>query len=213
MTKRARFRSREKDPRAGFTLLELLVALALFSLLSLVLLESVRFGIGAWQRSNTYADQMADGLHVQTLLRHMIENAYPLFLSDDSSKKRIDFDGHKNTLSFLTPTPLALGSGGRSRILLATERHGSTANFILTAWPDLKRQYNTLRPTILLEGLKDATFSYFGKTSSDKIMNWHDDWFNQPELPQLIKIHLQFSSDDARHWPDLIGAPKISVDV
>jgi general secretion pathway protein J len=201
------------DWQAGFTLIELLVGLTLFSLLSIILLESVWFGIRAWQRSNTYTDQMADGLQVQTLLRRMIENAYPLFLSSNALEKRIDFDGRKNTLIFLTSTPIALGAGGRSRILLATEQHGTDANLILTAWPELGRQDNRSEPTILLEGLKDATFSYFGKTPPNTSAKWHDDWLNQPELPQLIKIHLQFSSDDAHNWPDLIVAPKISVDV
>ena len=109
---------------AGFTLVELLIALLLFSLLSVALFGSIRAGTAAWNRAMSRADESDHSLHGQDLLRPLIESAYPLYLSDNAKSGPVDFAGSESLLNFLSVAPMALGNGGRSRISLAVERHG-----------------------------------------------------------------------------------------
>jgi general secretion pathway protein J len=214
-------RPKRKRPRvrwrssAGFTLVELLVALSLFSLLSVALFGSIRVGTAAWSRATTYADESDHGLHAQDLLRHLIENAYPLYLPDNANSGHVDFAGSATALSFLSGAPMALGKGGRSRISLAVEPHGERIDLLLEAKPELAvvndEAEKARKP--LLTGASAVAFSYFGKTPADRSAAWHDDWANRAELPRLIRIEAHFQANDEHDWPDLIVAPRIVADV
>src|ERR1700692_4592722 len=95
---------------AGFTLVEFLIALLLFSLLSVALFGSIRAGAATWSRATSHADESDDRLHAQDLLRHLIENAYPLYQSDNAKSGHVDFAGGESSLSFLSVAPMVLGS-------------------------------------------------------------------------------------------------------
>jgi general secretion pathway protein J len=214
-------RPRRKRPRvrwrssAGFTLVELLIALLLFSLLSVALFGSIRAGAAAWSRATSHADESDHGLHAQDLLRYLIENAYPLFLSDNTKSGHIDFAGSESSLSFLSVAPMALGNGGRARINLAVERHGNRVDLLLESKPELaivNDEAEKVRKPLLI-GASAVAFSFFGKTPTDHSPVWHDDWANRAELPRLVRIEAHFLANDGRDWPDLVVAPRIAADV
>jgi general secretion pathway protein J len=214
-------RPKRKRPRvrwhssAGFTLVELLVALLLFSLLSVALFGSIRAGTAAWSRATSQADESDHGIIVQDLLRHLIENTYPLYLSDNGKSGHVDFVGSDSSLSFLSVAPMALGNGGRSRINLAVERHDNRVDLLLESKPELAIVNDEVEKARkpLLTGASAVTFSYFGKTPADRSAAWHDDWAKRTELPRLIRIEAHFQANDGRDWPDLIVAPRIVADV
>jgi general secretion pathway protein J len=65
----------------------------------------------------------------------------------------------------------------------------------------------------LLAGTASIEFAYFGKWASEANAQWHDRWTEQPALPQLLRIQVRFPEGDPRLWPDLVVAPRITVDV
>jgi general secretion pathway protein J len=214
MRPKRKCRARRRS-RAGFTLVEVLVALLLFSLLSLALFASVRVDATAWVRATAHADESDHRLHAEDLLRHLITNAYPLFLSGDPTSRHVDFAGSKTSLNFLSSPPMALGTGGRSRIVLAVEQQHDRVDLMLESNPELaveNPQAGAVRRP-LLSGASAVAFSYFGRTPSDRSAGWRDDWTAQPELPRLIRVEVRFPADDGRDWPDLIVAPRIRADV
>jgi general secretion pathway protein J len=214
-------RPKRKRPRvrwrssAGFTLVELLIALLLFSLLSVALFGSVRAGTAAWSRATSRADESDHSLHAQDLLRHLIENAYPLYLLDNANSGHVDFAGSASSLSFLSVAPMALGNGGRSRINLAVERHGDGVDLLIESKPELAivndEAEKARKP--LLTGASAVAFSYFGKTPADRSAVWRNDWANRAVLPRLIRVEAHFQANDMRDWPDFIVAPRIMADV
>lgn len=122
---------------AGFTLVELLVALTLLSLLSLVLVGSLRLGIGAWRRGAVHSDWVADTAIVHNHLRRLIAEAYPFYALDGAARGHVDFEGTPTSLSFLAPTPIALGGAGRARFTLMVDRRESGSNLAITSKPEL----------------------------------------------------------------------------
>jgi general secretion pathway protein J len=199
---------------AGFTLIEVLVALALFSLLSIALFGSMRYGIGAWTRTSTHVDQADHTMQVQAFLRHMIEDAYPLFISDGPTHKYVDFRGTGSSLNFLTSVPIALATGGRSRLTLSVAPFADHVDLVATSKHELaSRDDSTLTKTTLLSDLQSAEFSYFGRATSDKVAEWHDHWTDAAILPQLLRLQIRYPAGDPRIWPELIIAPRITADV
>jgi prepilin-type N-terminal cleavage/methylation domain-containing protein len=198
--------------RAGFTLVELLIALVLFGFLSLALFGSVRANTNAWIRATAHADESDHNLHAQDLLRYLIENAYPFFLPGDVGNRHIDFTGSDKRLSFLSAAPIALGNGGRSRINLEVEPRDRDVDLMLDSRPELSTGAEPAKEARkpLLNGASSIAFSYFGKLPADRVAQWHDDWTAQAELPRLVRIAVRVGPGD---WPDLVAAPRITADV
>lgn len=198
----------------GFTLLELLVALVVFSLLVTALFGTMRYGIGAWKRTTEQVDQLDHTLHVQNFLRRIIEDAYPLFISDGAMRNYVDFKGSSTSLDFLSSVPIALATGGRARFTLSVATVDGHRDFVAASDLELaNRSRSTRTARALLSGLESVEISYFGRVPTDRAAGWHDNWIEEPTLPQLIRIRVRYPEGDPRIWPELFVAPRITADV
>jgi len=201
--------------QAGFTLLEALVALVLLSLLTMALTAGLRLGIDAWTRGSTHADELSRTLAVQSLLRELLGQAYPYFVSSGPTRGYVDFDGTNSSLVLLAPTPVALGATGRSRFRLSITKRQGLSDLIMTSQPELGSADagSVIQPRTLLAGTASIEFGYFGGLGSESGPRWYDHWNGQAALPQLVGIHVSFPQGDARVWPDLVVSPRITADV
>jgi len=209
-TKQRRLRNQE-----GFTLLEALVAVALLGLLSAALAGGLRFGVDAWARGSAHSDQLSRTTVVQGLLRRVVGEAYPYFLSNDPTRPYVDFEGTSESLTLLASTPVVLGGVGRSRFRLSVAKHDGLSDLVMTSQAELAAADapSTVEKKTLLAGTASVEFAYFGKGRSEANAQWHDRWTGQSALPQLIQIQVRFPEGDTRLWPDLVIAPRITVDI
>jgi general secretion pathway protein J len=203
----------ENRPDAGFTLVELLVALGLLSFLSVILLGSLHFGLKAWERGAVHADRIDHVALVQSFLRRAIEDAYPLFAVDAATEGRVDFEGTDSSLRLLSSAAHALRSGGRSRLSLAAVQGRQGLDLVVTATPELASDDGALTRKVLLANIQSIALSYFGRGRADREPAWHDRWTGEVRLPQLVRIRVSFPPGDLRLWPDLAAAPRIGADV
>jgi general secretion pathway protein J len=201
------------DGEAGFTLVELLVALALFSLLCTLLFGNVRFGVRAWQYGAVHAEQVDHTMVVQGMLRRLIEEAYPLFLAGDPAHPHVDFSGKQTSLDLLSSAPTAAGVGPRYRFLITADKVGGKTDLVMTSRPELVPTEDATTRTVLLADIERIEFSYFGATLSDSAAQWRDEWLQQAAAPQLVRVRTWFPAHDGRTWPDLLVTPRISADV
>lgn len=199
----------------GFTLVELLVALALFSLLAMLLFDNVRFGLQAWQHGSVHAENSEHGLVSQDLLRRIVGSIYPMVVEDGGIQPRIDFDGSKEAISFLGSAPIAASAGGRFRLKVFVEHQQSRTDLIMSAKPELAdpQDASMARRTVLLSDIEDAEFSYFGLAAGERNEKWQDSWGRRSDIPRLVRIRVEFRSGDGRSWPELLIAPRITADV
>lgn len=201
--------------QSGFTLVELLIALALFSLLVTVLFNNVQFGLQAWKHASARAEYVQHMMASQDLLRRMIGDIYPLYAIDATTGPRIDFDGSKDVLSFLANAPISANTGGRFRFNLFVERRSGEDDLVLSSIPELALSQDTPMATrsVLLTDIEHADFSYFGLLAGERNPQWSDSWSKRSEMPALVRVRVAFRSGDMRSWPDLVVAPRITADV
>jgi general secretion pathway protein J len=202
--------------KGGFTLVELLVALALLGFIGAALFGSLRYGITAWGRGVVHANKIESLTFAQNLLRRFIADSYPLFLTGDPTRKHVDFDGSTRSMTFLAPVPIALGSGGRARITLsASSGAGGRTDLVMASTPELGNVQNAsvTLAQVLISGATMVEFSYFGRSRSEQNPQWHATWDGEPALPNLVRLRLGFPAGDVRTWPELIVAPRITADV
>ena len=176
--------------QAGFTLIELLVSLTLLGLLFVLLLGGLRFGTRAWERGTAVADEGDTIRSVQSLLRREIERACPRLLPVVSQQDfpRVRFAGNDDAMSLLAPA-----SGGGAACVPTTIR--------------ATRDSLAVNNITVLRHVRSVAIAYLPTQGG-----WRDGWNNQSALPALIRIRVAFPPGDARTWPELFIAPRISAD-
>jgi general secretion pathway protein J len=199
---------------AGFTLVELLVALALFSLLVTLLFDNVRFGLHAWQRGNAHVEQVEHSMISQDLVRRLIGNLYPMAVTENG-QPRIEFDGSKDAVSFLGNAPIVANAGGRFRFRFSVERRQDRTDLMMSSTPELAdpQDASMTTRTVLISDIDLAEFSYLGEVAAARRAQWSDSWSKRSDVPRLVRVRVAFRSGDARVWPELLVAPRIAADV
>jgi general secretion pathway protein J len=202
--------SPQRNRDAGFTLVELLVSLAVLGLLAVLLSSGLRFGARAWERSEAHTEGMDEVMRVRALLRHEIEQAYPEYVTSDRKHPHVAFIGTGATMTFLAPAPQASGIEGLAEVTLSGVQKQSHVGLTMAIRPDGSAE--GIAGELLLNDLAFLRFGYFGSDEAGGPAAWHDEWTNRKTLPLLVKISAKFPQGDARSWPTLVVAPRILVD-
>ncbi|MGE3622855.1 MAG: prepilin-type N-terminal cleavage/methylation domain-containing protein [Bdellovibrionales bacterium] len=196
-----------RNRQAGFTLLELMVAITVLGLLMGLLYANLKAGTQAWLRSESHFFGSNEVRYAQAALRRLLGTAYP----SRNKGNIVDFAGTENSIGFLAPA--SVNDTGRSRIAIGLAGEGAKSELIMSAVPELARA-GAVNPstTILLRNIRSASFAYFGRDAPDAPPSWRREWINRRSLPKLIRMELQFDDTDTRMWPVLIVAPRITAD-
>lgn len=191
----------------GFTLVELLVAMSLLTVLMALVFGGLSFGTRAWEKTSRRATGADDVRFAQALIRDDISASYPMLQSSGSPS--IAFDGGASALSLLTRGPR-----GHAKVNLAVSSrpHGITLTRAMRDELALDAAAGPA-PRILIDGAQSVTFSYFGAPSPGRPRQWNDSWSGATRPPELVRVEVVFPPGDSRRWPALIVAPRIAADV
>jgi general secretion pathway protein J len=185
--------------RNGFTLLEVLVALAVFGLLLAGLTQGMHYGLRAWQSQVRLAGRSEDLDAVDRALRQMIAVMDP-----GDSLDPPPFGGSRDRVNFVTALPDAAAVLPVRRVeaaLLVDSTHRLVLRW--RPWMHAAR----LRPvpppaeTELLRGVQGLELAFWRAGGG-----WVGTWRGQ-DLPALIRIRVLFLPGDPRHLPDIVAAP------
>lgn len=195
-------------PRAvrGFTLLELLVAITIFSLVIAVLFSGYRLGVRSWELGERTHEAVAELRLAGAFVRRHAAQAFPLAISENRAW-RLWFTGEPERLVFITAMPAYLGQGGMYQMTLEIEdadedRKLTVARRLLHPDADSGKPGVDDRPRPLAVGLESATFDYFGVSSDESVASWHRSWVDQQRLPELVRLRL--TSRQLGPWPDVV---------
>lgn len=214
MTAAAAIMSTRPAPEAGFTLLEVLLALTLLAVLMSLLFGGVRFGARVWERGDQTTQDLLDVETAQSLIRRIIERARPRFTFDkEGSDQGILFEGRPDRLTVATPSPAALIAGGMyfARIAARPTANGVQLEFAYHLIDDTGGNTggeDVLARRVLLDDLAGVEFAYFGSRQYGEPPGWATSWEASSGLtPLLISIRIRFPESDRRQWPDLLVVP------
>ncbi|WP_165190170.1 prepilin-type N-terminal cleavage/methylation domain-containing protein [Caulobacter soli] len=194
--------------RAGYTLIELLVALGVMGLLGVMLLAGLSGSSAAWTRMDrsTTHDEAIEA--AQDVLRERLQHAWPA-TRYDLHPAGPDFDGDSARLVFLAPPSDREGPGALRRYGLVLDANG---DLVLESLSDVALdQTRPQRREVVLRGVRSLDIGYFGAIEPDPAPRWRSRWRQRPRMPSLVRIRLELAQDGAR-WPDLVVHPFADMD-
>jgi len=167
---------------AGFTLIEMVVALALSGLVSLLLLQGLRLTVSGTERLSRHADRLDDQTSVETLLRRLLETA------TNGAGRDGGFSGMPGRLSFLTLAED--GGAGVYRVDLALAGTGSRQELVLTRRLAVPFGAPRRQRSVLARDVRGFSLSYFGAAGPADRPRWHRRWTGLANPPLLVRIVL-----------------------
>jgi len=194
-----------REDTAGFTLLELLVAIVLMALLTTILLAAFRFEARQLDRQATRLSQSAEVPVAYSFIKAHLADARPL-LPVNSRGVSIAFDGSSTGISFLGTAPESAPQGGLYLFTINVVAARLRANW---------RRFEGMLPAadeageaVLLDRVRRAKVSYFGSSEPGADPQWRGEWRDLPYLPALVRLELDFV--DGEQPPALVVAPRLA---
>jgi general secretion pathway protein J len=197
--------------RTGFTLVEVMIGLALLAMLMSLAAYGVQMGVRSWTRAETVTADLDDIETVQGWLRRMIVRAVPAYATADPANPSILFAGEPETLMLVAPQPATQGNGPLAvqRLLMGPSR-GAPGLFVRWQLNAPQGSPPPARDDLLLDHVAMLRFGYFGPGGPGQPAGWQDRWVNRDRLPDLIRISITRDRKGLRPWPDLIVATRVT---
>ena len=191
---------------AGTTLIELLVALSLLSLMAVLLLGGMRLGLRVW---DVGGDRQVFEQRVErtdAFLRQLLGQAgrtaseVTMAGADESGAPpqaivRAGFQGEPDRLHFIALLPYQLGSDGKYEFDLGRHASADGGNLVLGWRRSIGSASEADQPTqtVLLSDVRSMRFAYFGHLTNEAQSAWHDRWADPTGLPALIRLDLSLA--------------------
>jgi general secretion pathway protein J len=168
----------------GFTLIELVIALALTGIVALLALEGVRLNAMALGRLSDRTDRLEARRGLEDLLRRELGAAFAASLRRDQPV----FAGSPEAVRFLTLAED--GGAGIWRVTLAVEARDGVRRLTLT-----RRRREALgaageQRAVLVPRLGALRIAYFGSDTPGATARWQDEWQGRRDLPTLVRFDL-----------------------
>ena len=205
---------RNTQLESGFTLLEMLIVLALLAIFAATLAGSLRFGVTAEGHVSFRAASDDAVWRAERFLRDRLSDAQPVWIRDEH-KGHVDFAGEANRMEFLAPTLQSFGGIGLSRYRLAVEMADAHARLlaqVLTAHPGDPGSRN-IGSTVLLTDALSIRFAYYGKQKNDDHTAWQSSWNERGDMPELVSIHAENPAGEKGTVLDFAVRPRVDIDV
>ena len=185
----------------GFTLLELLAAVAILGLLLVILTQGVHFGLLATQSEARIGGENAGLQEIDLALRHLIEATDPG--SDEQDQPSLL--GRRNMMTLVTDLPGLTGGGLATGPVEAT-LFVDAQHRLMLRWRALPGPAHVEQPVTDVE--LQCCVSRMELSFWQPPVGWVGLW-QSADLPAMVRIHLVFSSHRLRNWPDIVVAPRL----
>ncbi len=193
----------------GFTLLEVLMALSLLSVLVVIVYTGMRMGLSTWDAVQVRSEAAVMERTTRNWLRRQITALVPMQWREGQSA-RIAFAGDSRGFRFLGHRQHATRGGGLYLVELRNQTAAGVQHLVLGYQPraaDRLELAGVGEPELRRLGgaFKTLSFDYFGAPDERSPARWRPLWPSQAtHYPALIRV--RGTRLDERPWPDLVVA-------
>lgn len=193
-------RTGSQDDQAGFTLVELLVALALSAAIASFIIGG--FHLVRRTSAITYDRERAGEVDAAaTQLRGLLARTTPVKTIDEVDRVvRLLFEGRTDTITFVTLSEATAFQGGLMRVRLSSQDRppspgNPTALVLRTAvFRANPRLVFESEPVVLFREVLGFSLQYFGAPGLGKPPQWHSEWLGRDRMPLAMLVQVDLAS-------------------
>ena len=193
-------------PAPGFTLIEILLAISLLSLILLLLFSALFSANRSWAATERRIAQNDELRLVAEFIQRQLAEQSPLFWADQDDTSLL-FSGARDELHFTAGLPAHRGGGGAQALTLKVSRAGGEPQLALYFQPvsaarrPFAHQHGGER-VVLLANTARIELAYYGREEIEGQSTWRAEWRHAELLPELIGLTVYPAT--GRSWPQMI---------
>jgi general secretion pathway protein J len=192
----------------GFTLIEVLIAMTLLSLMVVLLFASMRIGGESWDKGEKKIDEVNEVTVAYNFFQRYLSTAM-LVSKNPSDPATFAFRGETNWVQFASYFPASAGKNGIQlfdvRLKDDDDDDSQYLNVAITPFFSVAEGESEweAEEVVLIPHVKAFNVQYFGPDDpSISESYWQEQWLEKAFQPHLVKIHVEL--DNGMVWPDMV---------
>jgi len=197
----------------GFTLVELLLALGLMSMLLALAYGGLRASTRATDKGQTILEDSSRIRMAHQFVRKQLNQMAPLvFAQSDDQQVRTVFEGEPKRIRYVAPMPGYLGFGGPQvqelEVVSWNEGYALVLSHALLQGFEEGNLY-LREPIVLMENIEFAEFGFLGRDETGELAGWTNQWEQTDLLPDAVSLEIEFGEDVYIQWPLLTASVRV----
>jgi general secretion pathway protein J len=200
--------------QAGFTLVEVLLAVTLMGLLLALAYGGLRAASRASERGQEVLAESSRLRVTHQFVRKQMNLMLPLSFVGQSGEddELVRFEGDADRITFVGPMPGYLARGGPQVQQLAFVDGPEGLELRFSHAPLLGYEPEALferDPVVLFADLQGGEFAYLFEDPEEESLEWVSVWEDPGLMPKAVRLDVQFSEEALVSWPPLVASVRL----
>lgn len=178
---------------SGFTLLELMISMAMLGLIVVIVAGAMKLGIQSVERGEKRIDALERIRTSLNIVDAQIQSMTNLTYEDNGEQKRY-FNAARDSLQFSTNYSIWGGQRGYTVVSYSVETNNDGKQTMKAS--ENVVGMNNSRETPLMGSFDKIYFEYYYKGPTDEKGAWTEEWTDEVNVPEKVKLHLVSSQND-----------------
>jgi len=195
---------------SGFTLLEVMLAMTLLSIMVTLLFASLKISAESWNKGEAKIAEVNEKAVVYQFFKRHLPAIQPLWGEFSEDERIFSFQGERDKFQFVSTFPASAGRKGLQLFEIVFDKPEDHVKVILKPfYPTTDEQEWQQEEVILLTHVTEFKITYFAREMLNSEGEWLDSWMEKEQLPALIKIKIVLAKPG--FWPEMVFALKLTA--
>jgi len=176
--------------RKGFTLLELVISIALLSVIVLIVGGAMRMGFRSAESGQKKIESLERFRTSLNIIESQLQSAYIIKRTGlDYDENFTQFSGDRTSMQFRSLYSL-LGSRGPVMVTYVV-KEDSTGRKVIYGMENPVVLSESSREVRLIDNASDIYFEYYEKGPTDEKGRWTNEWSSKDNLPEKVRVNIE----------------------
>ena len=197
--------------QTGFTLIEVMLAMTLLSIMMVLLFASLKISAESWNKGEKKIAEVNEKAVVYQFFKRQLPSIQPVWDEYSENDRQLSFQGQEDKLQFVSVFPASSERKGLQLFEVFFDK-ADEGTIKVTVRPFLQtadqQEQQEAEEVVLLQQVEAFEISYFTQQDIASEGEWLTAWEEKEQLPALLKISITLQNHS--YWPEMVFALKLA---